>query len=167
MTAAKEARDCGVYLFPVQIECGLHWSHAGEELAHLPILAAEVCGKPVAPLGIATKRPGERCHQAALLAVPAEQRHDVDCAPVQVEIFRIYLLIRKPAKDREQLLKCAVAQPIPLLRPKQQVKLSVEQRLQIEVINRKNLQAFNPAFAGEQLFESQRAGRSEGKRASE
>src|SRR5437763_5503771 len=164
MMAAKETRDCGVYLFPAQIECGLHWSHAGEELAHVPILVAEVCGKPVAPSGIAPKRPGERCHQTALLAVPAEQRHDVDRTPFQVEIFRVYLLIRKPAKDGEQLLKCAVAQPVPLLRPKQQVKLSVGQRLQIEMINGKNLQAFNPACAGEQLFESKRAGRREGKR---
>src|SRR2546423_10117381 len=147
MTAAEEARDGGAHVFAAQIECCLHRGQAGEGLAYVPILVAQVREKPVSPPGIATEWPGEGRHQTALLTVPAEQRNNVDRAPVQVEVFRINLLIRKPPENCKQLFKHTVAQSVSLLGSKQQVELSIRQRLQIEMINRKDFQAFYPAFA--------------------
>src|SRR5947209_4185884 len=151
MVPAKKAREFYSCSFTPQIERGFHGCEPGKTIAYVPVLIAQVGGKPVTPFRIAAPGAGERHQSTPLLGIPAELRNNIDRLSLDVEVLRINLLKRESAKQNQGFLQFAAAHAVALTGAQHHVEFALRMRLQIEVVCGKNLQPFNAAFAGDQV----------------
>ncbi len=147
--------DVGAGRFPAQVECAQHGGYAGEGVADVPVLVAQVERQAIAPLGIFVKRARKRGFEAAFLRVPAHEGCDVGGRAADVGVLGIDRLIANAAEDREQRDPDISAPTVALLKIQDDVELVVRFGSQLEAGLAENFETFNADATGLKIGEPQ------------